>query len=123
MYRMWTALGALAGLTGVAMAAVAAHGLPGRLDAGALDQVRSAVQMQVWHALALLCCGLWAARSGGLLIHLAGAAFASGVVLFCGTVYALALGGMRLPSVAPLGGVLLMLGWALLGVTALVDQH
>ncbi|MBV8401068.1 MAG: DUF423 domain-containing protein, partial [Acetobacteraceae bacterium] len=42
-----------------------------------------------------------------------------GLVLFCGAVYALALGGLRLPAVAPAGGVLLMLGWLLLGIAAL----
>ena len=55
--------------------------------------VRSAVQMQGWHALALVLAGLWAPR-GGLLAHLAGAAFALGMLLFCGAVYSLALRGV-----------------------------
>jgi uncharacterized membrane protein YgdD (TMEM256/DUF423 family) len=80
--------------------------------------VRDAIQMQGWHALALLACGLWADR-GGRLADWAGAAFAAGLVVFCGAVYALALGGMRLPMVAPIGGTLLMLGWALLAASAL----
>ncbi len=119
MHRIWIGLGSLAGLAGVAMAAVAAHGLPGRLDPAALELVRSAVQMQVWHALALLACGIWRARAPGRLVDLAGAAFALGIVLFCGAVYALALAGLRLPAVAPTGGMLLMLGWALLGGSTL----
>jgi uncharacterized membrane protein YgdD (TMEM256/DUF423 family) len=45
MERLWIGLGSLAGLTTVAMAAVAAHGLSG-LDAGAVGMVRGAVQMQ-----------------------------------------------------------------------------
>jgi uncharacterized membrane protein YgdD (TMEM256/DUF423 family) len=53
------------------------------------------------------------------LTNCAGAAFAVGLVLFCGAVYALALGGMRLPLLAPIGGSLLMLGWALLAASAL----
>jgi uncharacterized membrane protein YgdD (TMEM256/DUF423 family) len=117
MQRVWMALGALAGLTAVAMAAVAAHGL-GRLDAGALAMVRSAIEMQVWHALALLACGLWVPR-GGRLADWAGAAFALGIVLFCGGVYALALFDVRVAMVAPVGGTLLMLGWLLLGVSAM----
>jgi uncharacterized membrane protein YgdD (TMEM256/DUF423 family) len=91
MERLWIALGGLLGAGTVAMAAVAAHALS-HLDPVAVQQVRSAVQMQGWHALALLAAGLWAPR-GGALAHLAGAAFALGSVLFCGAVYALALDG------------------------------
>ncbi len=43
-----------------------------------------------------------------------------GLVLFCGAVYALALGGVRLGMVAPVGGTLLMVGWALLGLSAVI---
>jgi uncharacterized membrane protein YgdD (TMEM256/DUF423 family) len=117
MERLWIGLGSLAGLTTVAMAAVAAHGMSG-LDAGAIGMVRGAVQMQGWHALALIGCGLWAPR-GGLLANLAGAAFALGLVLFCGSLYALALGGVSLGLLAPAGAITLMIGWALLGLSAL----
>lgn len=112
--RYWVALGALVGLLAVAAAAGAAH-VAGPLQSGA---VASAVQMQGWHALALVGCGLWAPR-GGRLVHVAGAAFAMGVLLFCGTIYSAALGGPRLGALAPLGGTLLMTGWALLGISAL----
>ena len=121
MQRVWIGCGALAGLTAVAMAALAAHGLD-RLDPAALQMVRNALQMHGWHALALLACGLWAPR-GGRLVDWAGAAFVVGLVLFCGTVYALGLFGVRLGMLAPIGGMLLMLGWLLLGVSALVAPH
>src|SRR5262249_10188754 len=116
--RVWVALGSLAGLTAVAMAAAAAHGLPERLDSPALQMVRNPVQMQGWHALALVATGLWAER-GGWFAQLAGIAFAVGLLLFCGAVYSLALTGLRLPALAPAGGTLLMVGWALLGLSAL----
>ena len=115
--RLWILLGALAGLGGVAMAAVAAHGLSG-LDPAALRAVNSGVQMQGWHAPALVLAGVWA-RRGGVFAHLAGASFALGILLFCGAVYSLGLGGLSWGAVAPTGGVLLMLGWAMLGVSAL----
>lgn len=114
-YRGWVALGALTGLLAVAAAAGAAH-LP--VDAGQARAIASAVQMQGWHALALLACGIWGTR-GGRLAHAAGAAFVLGTLLFCGTVYAGALGGPHLGALAPVGGSLLMLGWALLGLSAL----
>ncbi len=114
-YRGWVALGALAGLLAVAAAAGAAHLA---VDAGEVRAVGAAVQMQGWHALALVGCGIWGAR-GGRLVHAAGAAFAVGTLLFCGTVYAGALGGPHLGVLAPVGGTLLMLGWLLLGLSAI----
>ncbi len=113
-YRVWVALGAFAGLLAVAAAAGAAH-LP--VDAGQARAIGAAVQMQGWHALALVGCGIWGAR-GGRLVHAAGVAFALGALLFCGTVYAGALGGPHLGVLAPVGGSLLMLGWLLLGLSA-----
>ena len=118
MQRAWIAAGSLAGLLSVAMAAAAAHGLPQRLAPEALQQVRNAVQMQGWHALLLVAIGLYA-PAGGRLADAAGAACLLGLILFCGAVYALAIGGLRLPGVAPAGGMLLMAAWALLGIAAL----
>lgn len=117
MARLWIGLGALAGLLAVAMAALAAHGLDA-IGPERLAMLRNAVQMQGWHALALLACGLWSPR-GGRLTDWAGGAFVVGMASFCGSVYALALGGMSLGMLAPTGGTLLMLGWALLGLSAL----
>jgi uncharacterized membrane protein YgdD (TMEM256/DUF423 family) len=99
------------------MSALAAHGLGG-LPPSALHMVESAIQMQGWHALALLATGLWSGR-GGRLADAAGTAFTAGVLLFCGAVYALALAGSSLGGVAPAGGTILMIGWALLGLSAL----
>ena len=118
MQKLWIVLGSVAGVTAVAGAAGAAHALPARLDAARLAMVQSAVQMQGWHALALVLTGVWAVR-GGWLADAAGAAFAVGLLLFCGGVYAIALGGVRLGPAAPVGGTLLMLGWVLLGLSAL----
>ncbi len=110
------------GFGAVAMAAAASHALTGRLDAGALAAVRSAVEIQAWHALALLFVGLWIPR-GGMLAHAAGACFSAGVILFCAGVYANALGGVRLPLVAPAGGTAMMLGWALLAASTLFRRR
>jgi uncharacterized membrane protein YgdD (TMEM256/DUF423 family) len=117
MHRVWIGLGAVAGLTAVAMAALAAHGLEW-LEPARLQMVRNGVQMHGWHALALLACGIWAPR-GGRLTDFAGTAFAAGLLLFCGAVYALALARVQVAVMAPVGGMLLMLGWALLGLSAL----
>jgi uncharacterized membrane protein YgdD (TMEM256/DUF423 family) len=115
MQRIWIGLGSLAGFGAVAMAAFAAHGIA---DPRALRIVSNGVQMEGWHALALLGVGLWAPR-GGRLADAAGLAFAVGLVLFCGSVYSLGLADVSWGLLAPTGGTLLMIGWLLLGASAL----
>ncbi len=115
MERIWVGFGGLIGLSAVAMAAVAAHA---PLEPAALAALRSAVEMQGWHALALLFCGVWAPR-GGIWVHLAGACFIAGLALFCTGVYATAFWSTHLGPVAPTGGTILMIGWACLGISAL----
>ncbi len=111
-FRVWVAVGAVFGLVAVAAAAGGAHLA---VDPAPARALASAVQMNGWHALALLFCGVWAR---GRLTHAAGAAFTAGTVLFCGSVYAGVL-GVAVGPVAPVGGVLLMGGWALLAASAL----
>jgi len=117
MQRIWIGVASLTGLGAVAMAAVAAHGLNGP-DPAAQRIVASGVQIQGWHALALLGAALWCPRGGGLA-HAAALAFAVGTLLFCGAVYRQGLTGSSLGLVAPTGGVILMVGWLLLGLSAL----
>jgi uncharacterized membrane protein YgdD (TMEM256/DUF423 family) len=120
MDRVWIGLGAAAGLVAVAMAAVAAHA---PVTAAQAQMLRDGVQMQGWHALALLGAGLFArtARGGRFWLRWAGLAFAAGMLLFCGDIYLLVFAGVHL-AVAPAGGLLLMGGWALLGIAALRDR-
>ncbi len=120
--RFWMVVAALAGLTAVLMAAQAAHALPKRLEPRAVEAVRAGVQMQGWHALALFGTALWLGRGGPGLLNGAGAAFTLGMILFCGSVYAGEIAGIRIGPTAPIGGVALMLGWALLGVSALIAR-
>lgn len=121
MYRLWIVLGAAYGAAAVGMAAASAHALAGALPA-TLRIVDSGVQMQGWHALALLGCGLWAERRGGLA-HWAGAAFAAGTLAFCAAVYAAGFAGVSLGPVAPAGGLLLIGGWLLLAASAVTTRR
>jgi uncharacterized membrane protein YgdD (TMEM256/DUF423 family) len=106
MDRLWLGLAGLFGLTGVIMAALAAHALPGRLTPTALGLVHTAIEMQMWHALALLACGILARTHPARRVLVAGAC------------YSLALAGLELPAVAPTGGFLVMAGWLCLGSLA-----
>lgn len=118
MHRLWIVTGGLAGFGTVGMAAVGSHVLSGRLDARGLHWIDVAVQMQGWHALALVACGILAGRAGPI-VHVAGALFLLGTILFCGALYVLAIGGTSLGPVAPAGGLCLMAGWLALAAAGL----
>lgn len=111
MERVWFGLGALAGLGAVAMAAMAAHM---KIDPGAAAAVRDAAQAQGWHAIVLLICGV----RGGRWCNFAGTFFVLGLLLFCGGIYGKHLAGLSIGAVTPFGGVMLMVGWAMLFVSA-----
>ena len=120
MDRVWLGAGGLLGLTGVMMAALAAHALPGRISAADLAFVHTAIEMQMWHALALIGCGILARHSPAIrAVTVAGWGFLLGTLLFCGAVYSLALAGTEIPAMAPTGGFLTMLGWISLASLAL----
>jgi len=118
MHRIWLVLGALSGLVAVGLAAWAAHGAPAGFEGAPRRAVDNALMIQGWHAPALLVAGLMA-EGGRRVAHLAGLAFALGTAAFCGAVWWGALGGASLGQVAPTGGMLLMVGWALLALAAL----
>jgi uncharacterized membrane protein YgdD (TMEM256/DUF423 family) len=111
----------------VVMGAFGAHGLDehlkkdNSLDATAvaklLDNWETAARYQMYHAIGLLAVGFIACRRCGLAIHLAGAAMTLGTLMFSGCLYALVLSGMALPWwIVPTGGLLMIVGWALLAV-------
>lgn len=119
MARLCLLLAALAGLTGVALGAFAAHGLKGRLTADYLAVFQTGTQYQLIHALALFGVGLLALQRPGRLLNCAGALFALGIVLFSGSLYLLTLSGVSaLGMVTPFGGVAFLAGWLCLGLAA-----
>lgn len=105
---------ALAGASAVILGALGAHALHARLSPQILDVWHTAVQFQFWHALALLACALMRRTHA---THLAAVLFAFGIVLFCGSLYALALGAPHAVGViTPLGGLAFIIGWIALSV-------
>lgn len=111
------AAGAFAGFLFVALGAVGSHALATRLDAHAQELWRTATLYLGVHAVALLAVAALAQVGALPLRELRRVAvlFGVGSVLFCGSVYALALGAPRgLGAVAPLGGMAWLLGWAVL---------
>ncbi|WHZ18804.1 MAG: DUF423 domain-containing protein [Rhodanobacteraceae bacterium] len=112
----WPAVAtAIAGASAVLLGALGAHALRTELPASMLEVWETAVRFQFWHALALAVCAVSARRSHAR--QLASVLFTLGIVLFCGSLYALALGAPRsVGIVTPLGGIALVAGWIALGV-------
>lgn len=114
----WVLIAGAMGATGVAAGAWAAHGLADQPIAR--DWAVTASNYQMLHAAALL--GVVSAsrapisRAAVRSLTAARWLFAFGVVLFCGTLYALALGiGAPFAGSAPIGGSSLIVGWLAVG--------
>jgi len=117
--RLFIALGAINGLLSVAAGAFGAHALKARLPAELLAVFETGARYHMFHALGLVGVGLFLAARPSGLASASGWAMLAGIVLFSGSLYALALSGVRaLGAITPLGGVAFLVGWTLLAVAA-----
>lgn len=104
----------------MALGAFAAHGLKSRLDANLLATFEVGVRYQMYHALALLGVAWACTRFPNSFIVAAGWLFLAGIVVFSGSLYILALTGVRwLGAITPLGGLAFLAGWICLAWAAL----
>jgi uncharacterized membrane protein YgdD (TMEM256/DUF423 family) len=117
--RLFATLGAVSAFLAVGAGAFGAHALRARLSPDLLAVFETGARYQMYHALGLLAVawmvtrwpGPWPARAGWL--------FLAGTVLFSGSLYALALSGLRwLGAVTPLGGLAFLAGWLCLALAA-----
>jgi uncharacterized membrane protein YgdD (TMEM256/DUF423 family) len=117
MERVYFSLGAMSGFLAVGAGAFAAHALRSRLNSESLAIFETAARYQMYHAVAL-CLAAWAlTRWPGWAPVWAGRLFLLGTVLFSGSLYALALSGIRwLGAITPLGGVAFLAGWICLAL-------
>jgi len=114
--KLFLSAGGLAALAAVALGAFGAHALKNRLSAEMLAVWHTGVEYHIYHALGLLAVGLLAQQlPGSVLLRWSGWAMLAGIVLFSGSLYALALSGERwLGAITPVGGVAFLVAWALL---------
>jgi uncharacterized membrane protein YgdD (TMEM256/DUF423 family) len=108
----------LLGFSAVAIGAFGAHGLRGRLSPAMLEIYRTGALYHLVHAVAVLGIALAGERlrRGRAILTL----FTAGIVVFAGSLYALALTGVgALGAVTPLGGLLLLAAWALVALEAI----
>lgn len=113
--RNWMTLAALGGFVAVAVGAFAAHGVQ---DPKAAEWLRTGATYGFMHTMATFACATFM-NIGARSARLAPAFFLSGVVLFSGSLYAMALGAPRwLGMVTPIGGLLFLIGWGILAWSA-----
>jgi uncharacterized membrane protein YgdD (TMEM256/DUF423 family) len=119
MERLFFALGAVSAFVAVGAGAFGAHALRARLDPKMLEVFETGARYQMYHALGLLAVAFALSRWPGPWAGRAGWLFVAGTLLFSGSLYALALSGVRwLGAVTPLGGVAFLAGWICLALAA-----
>ena len=116
MKNKWLFIAALSGFLCVTIGAFAAHGLSKVLEPKALAWIETGVKYQMFHTLAILGVGIAQLCRESLLAskmaNVAASSWVLGVLLFSGSLYALALGaGQFLVWVTPIGGTLFLIGW------------
>lgn len=125
MNRTLIVAAAASGISAVALGAWSAHGLPPHFPHQQRELFDTASRYHFYHTLALLFLAL---NTSDTLSRLAGWAFLAGIFLFSGSLYVIAIqdlwGVAHLNFIRPLtpvGGILLMMGWALAGVAAAIQ--
>ncbi|MFZ6681330.1 DUF423 domain-containing protein [Undibacterium sp. Tian12W] len=118
--RPFIAIAAILMFTGVAAGAFGAHGLKQMLSADMLAIWQTAVTYQMVHGLGMLALGIMLQQQDNALLRKAAWAMLAGVIIFSGSLYALALTGVRiLGAITPIGGVAFLTGWAMLAWAAI----
>lgn len=111
-------IGAILALFGVALGAFGAHALRDRLSPAMLQVWNTAVLYHLLHAIAIFALGLFL-RATGAQVGTGAWLLTAGVVVFSGSLYTLALTGIKpLGAITPIGGVLFLAGWAWLAFKA-----
>ena len=116
MCRALVAAGGVLGFLAVALGAFGAHALKEHISADRMATYQVGVQYHLAHSLAILLVALMADR---LRVRAVGWLWVAGIVIFSGSLYGLAITGIRvLGAITPIGGVCFLAGWAMLIVRA-----
>ena len=112
MNKFLASSGAISAFIAVAAGAFGAHALKERLDPSMLQTFETGARYQMYHALGLFVAAFAAGEGDCPPARWAGRLFLLGTVLFSGSLYALALTGIRgLGAITPFGGLAFLAGW------------
>ena len=109
------AVGAINGFLAVALGAFGAHGLKKIASTEQLAWFQTGTEYHMMHALAILACGAIAMQTDVKRVQLTANLFLLGILIFSGSLYAMALGAPRwFGAITPIGGTAFLVGWGLL---------
>lgn len=116
--KLFLVLGSINAMLAVVLGAFGAHGLKKILAPELLTTFATGVQYHFYHAIGLIVVGLVAIHlPASMQLRLSGWLMLAGIVLFSGSLYLLALTGVRwLGAITPLGGVCFIVAWVMLAV-------
>jgi uncharacterized membrane protein YgdD (TMEM256/DUF423 family) len=113
MVKIWLFSAALFGFLSVALGAFGAHSLKNILDEYGKSVYEKAVLYQMFHSMALFAVGVLQHLFKGISFSPAGFGFLIGILLFSGSLYVLAITGVKwLGAITPIGGLAFLFGWA-----------
>ncbi|QJD87796.1 DUF423 domain-containing protein [Cohnella herbarum] len=117
-------IGAITAMLSVILGAFGAHMLEERISADALDVYQTGVQYHMFHSAGLLLIALFMDRAASTKLAVwAARLLLIGIVLFSGSLYALALSDVKvLGAITPIGGVAFIAGWICLALSAKSDK-
>lgn len=116
---MWLFIAAINLALAVMLGAFGAHAIKARVSAEQLGWWQTATDYFFWHALGLLMIGVLLRVQPALKLSGAATALQIGIVIFCGSLYLMALGAPRwFGAITPIGGTALIIGWLWLAVIA-----
>ena len=99
----------------VAIGAFGAHGLKSRLSIEMMQIYKTGVEYHFYHALGLLLLGVLSLSMPSGWLNLSAVLLTAGIILFSGSLYVLAVSGIKwLGAITPLGGLSFIAGWVLL---------
>ena len=123
MHKGFIKTAALLGALSVALGAFAAHALKQQISDYAVDIFETGVRYQFYHVFALLAAGMLYKNFPNAFVRWSGIFFIAGIILFCGSLYALMyIKGAVMPgfkwvgAITPVGGLLFILGWIFLSI-------
>ena len=118
--KLFLMLGSISGALGVVLGAFGAHGLKDKLSEKMLTNYMTGVEYHFYHTFALLAVGLLALKFQSGLLTASGWLFVVGILIFSGSLYAMAPTGItKLGMITPIGGLAFIVGWILLAVSVI----
>ncbi|MFQ3235629.1 MAG: uncharacterized membrane protein YgdD (TMEM256/DUF423 family) [Paraglaciecola sp.] len=122
--KTFLTLGACSAMLGVILGAFAAHGLKDKLSESLMSAFQTGVHYQLYHSLAIILTVILYRQTPAPMLLWSASFMLAGIVLFSGSLYLLALSGIKwIGPITPLGGLCFIVGWSLLLVASLKGSN